>query len=77
MITVGYGFLQLHDRCKRFLHSRGRKIKHEKAFERVNVHRNEIAHEGVERIDLQLMKQLQQNVHEVIRWDASGDEQQT
>ena len=67
-------FLQLHDRCKRFLHSRGRKIKHEKAFERVSVHRNEIAHEGVERIDLQLMKQLQQNVHEVIRWDASGDE---
>ena len=53
-------FLQLHDRCRRFLHSSGRKIQGEEAFEKVNNHRNEIAHEGVERIDLQLMQQLQQ-----------------
>ena len=70
-------FLQLHDRCRRFLHSRGHKIKEEKAFEKINHHRNEIAHEGVERIDLQLMKQLQQNAHEVIRQNASSDAKQT
>ena len=70
-------FLQLHDRCRRFLHSSGRKIQGEEAFEKVNNHRNEIAHEGVERIDLQLMKQLQQNVHEVIRQNASSDVKQT
>ena len=69
-------FLQLHDRCRKFLHRRGRSIKHEEAFERVNVYRNEIAHEGVDRIDLELMKQLQQNVHEVVRRDASNDAKQ-
>ena len=69
-------FLQLHDRCRKFLHSRGRRIKQEEAFERINVHRNEIAHEGVERIDLDLMKQLQQNVHEVVSRDASNDAMQ-
>ena len=66
-------FLQLHDRCRRLLHSSGRKIHEEKAFEKVNSHRNEIAHEGVERMDLQLMKQLQQNAHEVIVGIASSD----
>ena len=70
-------FLQLHDRCRRLLHSSGRKIHEEKAFEKVNNHRNEIAHEGVERMDLQLMKQLQQNAHEVIVGIASSDAKQT
>ena len=70
-------FLQLHHRCTRFLHSRGHNIKQEKAFEKINNYRNEIAHEGVERIDLQLMKQLQQNAHEVIRQNASSDAKQT
>ena len=60
-------FLRLHDRCKRFLHSCGLKIKEEPAFKSVNTHRNAIAHEGVERIDLRLLKELQENVNEVIR----------
>lgn len=70
-------FLQLHDRCRRFLHSQGRKIAEEKAFENVNNHRNEVAHEGVERIDLQLMKQLQLNAHEIIGQNALDDATQT
>ena len=66
-------FLQLHDRCKRFLHSRGRKIKQEKAFKKPNDHRNAIAHEGVDGIDLQLMTQLQRNAYEVIKRNESND----
>ena len=69
-------FLQLHDRCRRFLHSRGRNIMKETAFKNVNDHRNEIAHGGVERIDLRLMEQLQRTAHDVISGTA-GDSQPT
>ena len=69
-------FLQLHDRCKRFLQSLDRKIKQEKAFRDINEHRNAIAHEGVDKIDLQLMQQLQHNVYEVIGQNASIDAKQ-
>ena len=65
-------FLRLHDRCRRFLHSCGLKIMEEQAFETVNTHRNEIAHEGIERIDLRLLEELQQNVYEVIRRNPSS-----
>ena len=54
-------FLRLHDRCRRFLHSCGLKIEEEQAFKKVNDHRHAIAHEGVERIDLRLLEELQQN----------------
>ena len=64
-------FLRLHDRCRRFLHSCGLKIKKEQTFGRVNTHRNAIAHEGVERIDLRLLEELQQNVYEVIQRNPS------
>ena len=70
-------FLQLHDRCRRFLHSCGRKIMTEKAFGKINNYRNEIAHEGVERIDLRLMQQLQRSTYEVIRRNASSGGQQS
>ena len=69
-------FLQLHDRCRRFLHSCGSNIEKEQGFEAVNKHRNEIAHEGVERIDLPIMKQLQERAHEVIRRNSSSGGQQ-
>ena len=65
-------YLRLHDRCKRFLHSCGRKIEKEPGFEAVNVHRNQIAHEGVEKIDLRLMKELEERAHELIRRTASS-----
>ena len=69
-------FLQLHDRCRRFLHSCGRKIKKEKTFADTDKHRNQIAHEGVERIDLRLMEELQRSAYEVIRRNASSGVQQ-
>ena len=65
-------YLRLHDRCQRFLFSCGRNIKEEQGFEAVNVHRNEIAHEGVEKIDLLLMKELEQRAHELVRQTASS-----
>ena len=64
-------FLRLHDRCRRFLNSCGLKIEEEQAFKKVNTHRNAIAHEGIERIDLRLLEELQQNVYEVIRRNPS------
>ncbi len=64
-------FLRLHDRCRRFLHGCGLKIEEEQAFKKVNTHRNAIAHEGIERIDLRLLEELQQNVYEVIRRNPS------
>ena len=60
-------FLQLHDRCKRFLRSHGKEIKEEERFNEVTLHRNEIAHEGVERIDLRLMNQLQKSTYFLIQ----------
>ena len=65
-------YLRLHDRCKRFLGSCGRKINEEPDFKAVNVHRNEIAHQGVEKIDLRLMKELEERSHELIRRTASS-----
>ena len=59
-------FLQLHDRCRRFLYSIGRKIKEEPGFKNVDDHRDEIAHEGVERIDLRLMEELQRKAYDLI-----------
>ena len=70
-------FLQLHDRCRRFLHNCGRNIEKEQTFKKVNIHRNEIAHEGVERIDLRLMEELQQNVYEAIRRNPSSGGQKS
>ena len=64
-------FLRLHDRCRRFFHSRGLNIEEEPAFKRVNAHRNAIAHEGVDKIDLRLLEELQGNVNEVIRRNPS------
>ena len=77
MLTVDSGSSNSIIGARDSLHSRGHNIKQEKAFEKINNYRNEIAHEGVERIDLQLMKQLQQNAHEVIRQNASSDAKQT
>ena len=70
-------FLQLHDRCRRFLHSCGRNIMNEQSFETINVHRNEIAHEGVDMIDLQLMQQLQRSASEVVSRNASSGGRQS
>ena len=69
-------YLRLHDRCRRFLHSLGHKIEKEQTFEAVNRHRNEIAHEGVQKIDLRLMKELEERSHELIRRTASSGSQQ-
>ena len=44
-------YLRLHDRCRRLIHSCGRKIKTEQGFEAVNGYRNAIAHEGIEKIN--------------------------
>ena len=67
-------FLHLHDRCSRFLHSLGKKIKEEERFNEVTLHRNEIAHEGVERINLRLMSHLQRSTYFLIRRHiASGE----
>ena len=68
-------YLQLHDRCRRFLHSQGRKIEHETAFKDVNNHRHAIAHEGIERINLGLMLQLQIRAYEVIKQHIIGQGQ--
>ena len=65
-------YLRLHDRCRRFLVSCARNINKEQGFEAVNVHRNQIAHEGVEKIDLRLMKELEHRAHELIRQAASS-----
>ena len=70
-------FLQLHDRCRKFIHSCGGKIKKEATFKKVNTHRNEIAHEGVETIDLLLMIELQHSAYEVIRRNTSPGGKQT
>ena len=71
------GFLQLHDRCRKFLHARGRKIKDEPAFKNADNYRNDIAHEGVERIDFRLMEELHRNAYELVRHSASSSDQQS
>ena len=68
-------YLRLHDRCRRFLHSQGRKIEQEIAFKDVNNHRHAIAHEGIERINLGLMQQLQIRAYDVIRQHVTGQGQ--
>ena len=65
-------YLRLHDRCRRFLASFGRNINEEQGFEVVNIHRNQIAHEGVEKIDLRLMKEMEKRADELIRRTASS-----
>ncbi|MYB48555.1 MAG: hypothetical protein F4X72_04690 [Dehalococcoidia bacterium] len=68
-------YLRLHDRCKRFLNSCGRKIKKEQGFKTVNEYRNKIAHEGLEKIDPRLMKELEERSHELIRRTALSGSQ--
>ena len=68
-------YLRLHDRCRRLIHSCGRKIETEQGFEAVNGYRNAIAHEGIEKINLLLMEELEERSHELIRRTASSGSQ--
>ena len=51
-------YLLLHDRTRRLLATLDQKIKKEPGFENVNKHRNEIAHEGVDRLDVGMAREL-------------------
>ncbi len=51
-------YLLLHDRTRRLLATLDKKIKKEPGFKNVNKHRNEIAHEGVDRLDAGMAQEL-------------------
>lgn len=51
-------YLRLHDRTKRFLATLGKNIKNEPGFKNVNSYRNEIAHKGVDRLDVGMADEL-------------------